>query len=769
MSVVYDSQLSGGSRVYDSQVTGSGTTITGSVGAAGAAGLPATISDGVSGAVYDSQLLSGSRVYDSQQFVSGSGGSGVTITGAVGAAIALGLAASVTSSSAVTIAGAVGAAVAAGLPGEVAGGGGTTAVLILDAATRAAILLASIGTNGTREAGIVTAVAATFGAGRVTLREYSAAGKLLRTQINEAVTTDTASRPKTVSLGALVTTVTHAAGTATRVVVSSSLGTRVAEVSPAVGSSSGLTFRALTTFDTPTGSLSTEVAGEGDIPVDAAVGSVAPARQDSDPVRGLTVVVSVQMAIDDAGTLQTLYFCTGAGWVTSATDTPASDYIDGRVAAVGNYSRSMFAGRALFGAQQTSFGTLSFVNNDGELDAWRDYGFDGRAVSVYVGEEGAAFPSEFTKSFTTAALRAVIGLDRVDLVLRDPMQALNQPVVRNRFAGTTGLEGPSTLENQPKPRALGTTWFTPAILVDSVKQIYFVCEESTNGAFEKCYDGGVEITKGATYATTVDLLATAPSAGECRFYRAGPTYVRLETEPTFGVSVDRDSLYVASYISILAAEAGLTLHPTYQAGAMGVYVADAKTTMLEVCTRESMQRPLWFGIDRDGLFVVRTVADPAPGPAVATINLHDLISISRTAPDGVDVPIHRVTMRGDRNHSAGAPAAGAAVGVFRVPYQSATMNENASVLTKHPSAGELSIEVGCGTGSYGAAHLALHGVERDVFVCTLDLAPEWLELDLGDIVELQHSRFGLSAGKNLLVIGIVVDFAARKLALSLWG
>lgn len=483
----------------------------------------------------------------------------------------------------------------------------------------------------------------------------------------------------------------------------------------------------------------------------------------------LVRVAAITMATDAAGTTQTQYFSDGAGWMTGAADTPATTYIEPRLRSAGTYARSMFAGRSLFGAQQSSYGTLALSNTDGVLDAWLDYGFDGRAVSVYVGEEGAAFPAAFTKCFTTEALRAVIGLERVDLVLRDPMQALNQPVVRNRFAGTGGLEGPATLEDQPKPRGLGTTWFTPAILVDAVKHLYFVCEEATNGAFEKCYDGGVEITKGATYATTVDLLATAPSAGECRFYRAGPTYVRLESAPTFGVSVDRDSLYVASYISILAAEAGLALHPTYQAGAMGAYVADARTTYLEVCTRESMQRPLWFGIDRDGLFVVRTVADPDPGPAVATITSHDLLAITRTAPDGVDVPIYRVTMRGDRNHSFGATADSAAVDVFRVPYQSATLNEDGAVLAKHPSAGELSIEIGAGTGAYGAAHLALHGVDRDVFVCALDLLPEWLELDLGDVVTLTHYRMGLSAGRNLLIIGITVDFGARQIVFSLWG
>jgi len=35
-----------------------------------------------------------------------------------------------------------------------------------------------------------------------------------------------------------------------------------------------------------------------------------------------------------------------------------------------------------------------------------------------------------------------------------------------------------------------------------------------------------------------------------------------------------------------------------------------RTTYLEVFTRESMQAPRWFGIDRDGKFVIKTDGGP---------------------------------------------------------------------------------------------------------------------------------------------------------------
>lgn len=110
---------------------------------------------------------------------------------------------------------------------------------------------AAAGANGGREAGVVSALAAAFGAGRVSRREYSATGKLLRTQVNEAVSTDLASRPRFVRLGSLVTTETHAAGTATRVVLSASSGVRIVELTAAEGTMTGLKMRAPSTLDEP--------------------------------------------------------------------------------------------------------------------------------------------------------------------------------------------------------------------------------------------------------------------------------------------------------------------------------------------------------------------------------------------------------------------------------------------------------------------------------------------------------------------------------------
>lgn len=485
----------------------------------------------------------------------------------------------------------------------------------------------------------------------------------------------------------------------------------------------------------------------------------------------MIVVAAITVCTDAAGTLATYYYCDGVGWATGASDTPAHTYIEPRLRRGGGYSRSIFSGTAIFGAMQVSAGTVSLMNGDGALDAWRGYGFDSRPISIYVGEEGAAFPSAFTLVCKTTMRSARVGMQSVEIALRDPMLALDKPVVRNVFLGTGGLEGPGSLANQPRPRALGSTWFTPVVPVDISNNIFFVCEEASYSSGNAVYDGGVGLTLGANYADTATLLSTPPGAGQARLYVGGPTYVRTGSTPTQKISVSRlPAIGNGVVMSTLAVEAGLTTHASFLSGpVMGSYVPDAKTTYLEIFTRESLQSPQWFGIDRDGKFVIKDVADPSGGSPVSTIRQHDMRSIVRDVPDGAEIPIWRVIARGDRNWSFGETLQASAGQTPRVEFFAADIDSDSAVLTKHPYAGELAIEIGNDPSGSAAAHLALHKVDRDVFAVELQHLAEWSAIDLGDVVTVQHPRMGLSAGRKLMVAGIGLDFRSRSIALTLWG
>lgn len=514
------------------------------------------------------------------------------------------------------------------------------------------------------------------------------------------------------------------------------------------------------------------VFGEADIeiPIGELIGSLVPGRVDATPERALVVVAAVSMAVDSAGTLQTLYFSTGSGWTTGPTDTPPNTFIDGRVMSAGSYDRTMFAGKALFGAQQVSYGAIELANHDGALDALRGYGFDSRRCEVLIGRESDPFPASFVRAFVTEMTTPAVDVESVALVLRDPMRALDRPCLRNLFAGTGGVEGPSSLAGQPRPRALGTTTHTPMVMVDSVKRVYFVCDEPSTAGAVSVFDGGSTVGQGAEYTSVADVFAVSPAAGQARVFTGGPTLVRFATVPTFEPTITRIGTYGGGVGALLAAECGLTVHSTYNTSpSFGEYADALGSTYLGLMTSAYRQSPFFFGVDRDGKFVSRALVDPSSASSTRDITEHDILSISLSTPDGIDVPAYRVVVRGDRNWSKGGTLAGGAVASARQEFASSSTAENAATLVKHPTARELVFELGGGAVGTAAAHLALHGAERLWASVAVPLSTSWATIDMGDVVTLSHPRFGLSAGRKMLVCAIRFDFAAQRIVLGLWG
>ncbi len=62
---------------------------------------------------------------------------------------------------------------------------------------------------------------------------------------------------------------------------------------------------------------------------------------------------------------------------------------------------------------------------------------------------------------------------------------------------------------------------------------------------------------------------------------------------------------------------------------------------------------------------------------------------------------------------------------------------------------------------------ALHGVRRDMF--EIDLKSEPFAVAVGDVVTVQSSRFGLSAGKKFIVVSLTEDAALNEITVQVWG
>jgi hypothetical protein len=100
--------------------------------------------------------------------------------------------------------------------------------------------------------------------------------------------------------------------------------------------------------------------------------------------------------------------------------------------------------------------------------------------------------------------------------------------------------------------------------------------------------------------------------------------------------------------------------------------------------------------------------------------------------------------------------------------------EDASVKTAHPLSPTLTLDTLLTTEAAAQAEadrvLGLRKVRRDRYEVRVKLnddAPQ--VVGLGDVIQLVHNRFGLSAGKLFRVTSLEYDLRRSILTLSVWG
>ena len=117
-------------------------------------------------------------------------------------------------------------------------------IIVIDPTTALAIRAAMDGPNGTREAGVITAAAAAFGGGNITIEVFDATGALLHTMVRGPWTTDTGGDVKQMFAGAVVSRANHASGNPASAKIRTATGLLVFQMSAGLANS-GLTFAAL--------------------------------------------------------------------------------------------------------------------------------------------------------------------------------------------------------------------------------------------------------------------------------------------------------------------------------------------------------------------------------------------------------------------------------------------------------------------------------------------------------------------------------------------
>ena len=513
-----------------------------------------------------------------------------------------------------------------------------------------------------------------------------------------------------------------------------------------------------------------------------------------------------------------ILYLSSTGFVSKPTDTPPDTVFDPVIKKAATMKRDMFGSGTTMGRSRVGFGDLIVANPDGALDGWIPHAFDGRVITIYYGDDDAAFPSGFTKLVGTMEV-AEFTRDEVRLRLRDRQAELDVPFQTTKYAGDNslpnGLEGVSDLKGKPKPICYGTPSNISPPMVNTSKLICQVSDGAIDDVTTVYEDGdGTTITQGADYPDEATLLSTAPSAGTYRVYPEGG-YFRLGSAPAGVITCDPvEGADAAARTAAQIATAGvltkkgqtsadwsasdITALDTANNDVLGFWSGLQETTPARVLDEVLGSAGAWWGYDQLGIFRTKVLVTPAAVDPVVTFrsplmdpstldvqtgNLNsativfDLAGPLQKVPvqdPGHGIPLYRQKICHSKNYTVQTAELGSVTDAERVRLGQPHLEEFAedlSIQTAHLLAVE-QVDGSLLTSASDAAseatrRLNLRKVLRQRFEFLVGLNATTLALDLGSVVGVVNHRFGLA--DTFVVISVAPNPAARTIRLEVWG
>jgi hypothetical protein len=480
-----------------------------------------------------------------------------------------------------------------------------------------------------------------------------------------------------------------------------------------------------------------------------------------------------------AGAVVTRYY-SDHGFVTEPGDSPANQFFEPRVVSALNFERNLFQRGLIGGRSIPNFGEIVLANADGGLDGFLAYGWDDRRVRVFLGGDDFDY-GDFGLVFDGTAEQIEVTDEVVTVRLRDWQHKLDKPVQGTLYAGTGGDEGGSDLTGVRKPLAFGRVLNVRPVMVDPGAGRYQVHDGAIEDV-DALYVGGITYTKivgtpaanqyAADTATGFVAVGGAPLTEQVtcdvKGAKPGGTYLTSVADIVEEIVISQGGLSGGDLDT-----ASFTALNTANNAAVGIYVDGASSrNVLEVLDELLASIGGYYGFDRSGQFEVGRLEAPVGTPAATFTNV-EILDIDRQA---TALPVHRVRLGYQPNWTVqvefqlqGAATAGRRAFTAR-DFRHVTALDG-TVLTKHPLAGDLEIKTLldgiAAAGTEASRLLDLYKADRDLFRVRVKTQP--FALEMANTVRLIYPRFGLEAGKDYRVIGLVEDAAINEIELTLWG
>jgi len=512
----------------------------------------------------------------------------------------------------------------------------------------------------------------------------------------------------------------------------------------------------------------------------------------NDPDAEINYVLIAQP--DDAAGDPVNVYLSSRGLVSANTDTPPRTLFPARLRQPYNFEISLSPPTDPVGAS-SSFGVIELINPDGALDSYEAMNWSGRPLEVRIGgrfnvgraDERTLTLAEYATIFKGTVDNLALDEDSITLALRDPAVVLDDPVQSRLYAGTGGDEGGPDLAGQPIPKGWGLIRNANPPLIDGALLIYQL-HDGRIESIDEVRDKGIALISDGD---TANLAAWVPVAGHYKTDRSRGKF-RLGAKAAGQITVDFHG----------------DADPTYEDSPAGLAYRIVQSMGFEaddIDINSFLDFPFggavhyWTGLSRPSANdVIADLLGSVDGRMVWTRLARVSLVALRTPEEGMrgarepikTLIIERGTLQRDRKllprwrYSIGwgylqitqtadqlADALTAAQKAFyELPYTFETANDP-TIKAAHPLARDEEVTTRLTDQEDAEAEaerrLARDGIPRGVWRASA--IRQFLQLKIGDVVQLQNPRYGLEDGRPMQIIGIADEARTRKMNVTLWG
>ena len=394
---------------------------------------------------------------------------------------------------------------------------------------------------------------------------------------------------------------------------------------------------------------------------------------------------------------------------------------------------------------RTDVGHLDMVNN-GELDSWFDYIWQGQPLRLYLGDP-AWSRAEFIGVFDGVNGGIISrSRERISFELYDRRRLLDVPVQTNRLGDGALI-----------PLCLGQVFNVEPVLVDAARLIYQV------------HDGALS-----------DVTAVRDNGIAVRYTKdkARGRFTLTGGNPAGRITCDvsAPSSTAAEMITALAGRATETRIDTAHVNAfpnrdaMGLYIREERTVS-EVMDEVMASVGGVYRFDALGKLQLARIDVPA-GTADLTLDVDDVLHHGM-ALQSRELPRAEMSLGFRRNWAvqdadALAGAVSAANRKLYSQYQQIVSGGNSAIVGLDETPQTIATLFATRTGARRELNrrLAMRRTARHVYAVQCLAAATTARL--GDVVHLTHPRFGFEPGAKAILVGKRLSLATGRTTLELW-